>query len=129
MAGDFQRDAAEWAVHNLTAAIQSPLELPCPAVLCLRLGQKLLLPLPARLLLADVSKENEMIPNSPTTPLRTMYCPHCHLATRANSERCLHCGKHVPRQSQTCGVPPTPAPRRGPSQHGRLKRAFASPAF
>jgi hypothetical protein len=52
MAGDFQRDAAEWAVHTLTAAIQSPLELPCPAVLCLRLGQKLLLPLPARLLLA-----------------------------------------------------------------------------
>ena len=30
MVGDFQRDAAEWAVHTLTYAIQSPLALPLP---------------------------------------------------------------------------------------------------
>ena len=26
-------------------------------------------------------------------PIREVYCPHCHLATRASSERCLHCGR------------------------------------
>jgi len=26
-------------------------------------------------------------------PIRTVYCPNCHLSTRAASERCLHCGR------------------------------------
>ena len=42
-----------------------------------------------------------MMPKSPNNPLRTVYCPHCHLATRANSVRCLHCGKPASRQDQT----------------------------
>jgi hypothetical protein len=32
---------------------------------------------------------------------RTVYCPHCHLATRADRGRCLHCGKAVSPDNQT----------------------------
>ena len=30
---------------------------------------------------------------SKANTLKTVYCPNCHLSTRANSDRCLHCGK------------------------------------
>jgi hypothetical protein len=41
-----------------------------------------------------------MITTLTTKPIRTVYCPHCNLSTRANSERCLHCGTKLP-QAQT----------------------------
>jgi hypothetical protein len=131
MTGDFQRDAAEWAVHALTYAIQSPLALSVPDDL-VSTGPKVAITSyvsQRKSSSRDVpnNKDNQaMTPHSLTTPLRTVYCPHCHLATRANSERCLNCGKHVSHQSQTCGMPPTPVPGRGPSQHGQQTRGFAS---
>ena len=34
-------------------------------------------------------------------PIQMLYCPHCHLATRANSERCLHCGRNLSKVDLT----------------------------
>jgi predicted amidophosphoribosyltransferase len=43
-----------------------------------------------------------MTPNNTSdSSLRTVYCPNCHLATPANRERCLHCGKPVRQRDQT----------------------------
>jgi hypothetical protein len=28
-------------------------------------------------------------------PIRMLYCPNCHLATRASCQRCLHCGGNL----------------------------------
>lgn len=39
-------------------------------------------------------------------PIREVYCPHCHLATRASSERCLHCGQTVQQDYRTRLVSP-----------------------
>jgi hypothetical protein len=35
-----------------------------------------------------------------TVRLAQTCCPHCHLLTRADFERCLHCRKHLRESSQ-----------------------------
>lgn len=74
----------------------------CPA----GLGQKLLTSLPElESLLEQKSRSTRMdnkvmISTLPSTPLKTIYCPHCHLATRASFARCIQCGKPLPRPDQ-----------------------------
>jgi hypothetical protein len=58
MVGDFQGDAADWAVHTLTCAIQSPPALPLPDDLAALTGPKSCYCLSkARILLAGRAKQ------------------------------------------------------------------------
>ena len=49
---------------------------------------------------ATMNNEARM-PKSMTNTPDTLYCPNCHIATRTNCERCLHCGKPLRTEAQT----------------------------
>lgn len=55
------------------------------------------------------------MPSSENARLAQTACPHCHLLTRADYRKCLHCGK--PLQSSTSRPP---VERDGGESSGRL---------
>lgn len=67
--------------------------------------------------------------NTPVPALRTVYCPHCHLATRADCERCLHCGTTVSPDNQSrrtlTSVDKAAVPTLNPSGKKAVKPRFA----
>lgn len=42
--------------------------------------------------------DTAMMTRSSDLEIKTVYCPHCHLATRANCNRCLHCEKLISKE-------------------------------
>ena len=49
-----------------------------------------------------------MTPKTSSSAIETVYCAHCHLATRASSDRCLHCGNRASSDREARRTPPGP---------------------
>jgi hypothetical protein len=57
---------------------------------------------------ADKQNESKMLPTLTTVTLPQIYCRACHLATRSDVMRCLHCNKPL---TQPVSAPKRPVQR------------------